>query len=1290
MLRGTAHALEPYGGGDTDGPRGFAMRRNPRSFGGRRNSGRAFARLAAFVLLAGALSVPPSGRASICAIDSWPDTAIPPPPIIYPNWRSILIGSFDVWLCDGCGAGPETITAITIVNFGTAGPADIVNLQWKVRCSSVNSALMPLTYAGNYTEDSGTYRAWTWKGASPDLSGCADLCAPGPTCGGWYTIDVFFDVDDCPTDMATVCLGFPTHEAFDPANWGSIYDNGACVVPWYDMTTDSLRIVYSYKTSDQATVVPGDTITYTIYYGKPGTNALTTIEIMDTQPEYTHYIVGSGVPAPDIGWDPDFGPPMRLKWTISPVPGNLPAWGPTNELRFSLSVDWGNGESFEPGSGDVAAPEGLRLNNSAQVFFNGISASCPNKSAVNPPVSTVVKRFWFWCIGDNDVLFSPTYGQPPDEMIYSIFIKNLSYTKTWWNVHLWDTVPADLNVWAPDTGLEDPCTGWTMTPSGCAAASPGRSTAGGKTLITWRLDMPPQMTLELRWKAKVSAVAQARGTVVNIVSVLEYGRSGMAEGTGHSGVQRNFAHLAPIVLPTMYTSYVGYGMGAINCPGYFLFFEPLNKKTQFELRLLFYKGLATWAGTGGISASIGNIAGDCITGFPAGGRAGCKAERIPALYDPTNVADPTAIMGLQTRQCSDLVMPVHWIHKLTSNSPTLWQCLTYCTSHDQDNHTYAPATTLTYAGLMHYAWKRYAGPEWSTGWGDGLSMVNTSMNPYGVFQPGLQTSIYMFKWDYGSLSWSLWETWDLAAESQGYSFQTAAGDDGPYRTISSDGQLIINQGLLTNPQLNQGGHSDNEAAFYPTRETGNVVSKPGAEANFYGICQGASQANKVVIGNLGAVDAVYRIWRYVPDNLVAVAPMPAYLNGTAGTWQLRATNTVPAGIGAANNPRVYPTDGVFFDVANSLVLSKIELIDGGPIQVLGGIRVYSLWSGGAVMHAADGNQTGMEYWLHYRTDEGSGDKYETRNIYTIDVFCPKKGMVVNMTSGAGLTTSFTTTGPDQCVAFLHDVQWPVATLTNYRIRVLPGVNQGNAVCQFIAETGSEKGYTAPFLTEGVHYEIIAPPIVFTGQSFWITIVVKDTGGNTKMDYVGTTSFTSTDPVAQILGSAMDTTNYTWTLANDGVHIFLNVVLVKMGMQTIVAMDTNDGSINGLTAILVVAAEVKLSKEPRLTIAASGDTVQFKICWSNFSSGSAFTFVINDAVPRDTTFLPEATVAGLNCGNTTGLNLAVAYSNSTSPTVPPAGSFTTGNPVANTRWLRWTVPYTGPRTTGCGCFRVVVN
>lgn len=347
---------------------------------------------------------------------------------VFPNWNLVHVGSFDIWLYTG--VPDEQIKGVTIVNFGSASAANFDNVYWQVECGKADSGLYTMTYAGVYALNSGSYPAWTWAGTSIELGGCPDLCA-SPPCGAYFTLNVYVDIDECPDDAATISMGFP----IDAGGFGSIHDNNGagCENPWVDTDGPLHNIVYTYKEGSAQLVAPGDTVTYTIYYGRPGTGSLTDVEIMDTLPPFTHYVAGSAVPALDVGWDPG-GPPPVLRWTI---PGPLStAGGPVNEVRFSVTVDWGNMDWFEPGSGDIAAPEGERLENTAHVFFNGTSCPVGKKSMVNAPVTTVVRRFLFWKIGDNDVLFSPTIGQPPDEMIYEIFLKNMSGTKTWCNVRV--------------------------------------------------------------------------------------------------------------------------------------------------------------------------------------------------------------------------------------------------------------------------------------------------------------------------------------------------------------------------------------------------------------------------------------------------------------------------------------------------------------------------------------------------------------------------------------------------------------------------------------------------------------------------------------------------------------------------------------------------------------------------------------------------------------------------------------------------------------------------------------
>jgi len=1237
-----------------------------------------------FLLLVGLVGAG-GARADIDLVDMWDNATVPASGIVFPNWLKVKVCSFDVWICEGCGAGAENIVGLTLVNFGTAAKADFAGVYWKARCGATDSGLYTMTWAGTYSENSGSYPAWTWAGTSIDVSGCADLCGT-PACGAFFTIDVYVDIAPCPTDLSSVRMGFPVKSP--GTYWGSITDNYGTKVPWVDTSGGERTIVYALKEGDRDTAAPGDAITYTITYGRPGTNPIQSFVVIDSQPPYTHYLAGSASPAPDSGWDPLPGSPMKLRWTVAGPFATT--GGPTDDITFQLTVDWGNGDSFESGSGDVAAPEGKRLYNSATVFFNKAVQDCRDLAVTMPP-TIVVRRFLFWKLGDNDVLFSPTYGQSPDEMIYSIFMKNVSSQKTWWDVRIWDSVPSQLTPWDADCGFEDPCTGWTMTPSGCAPASPGRYLSGTTTVLTWKLDMPPEMTLVLRWKAKVRPNTMDGTTAINTVSLLEYGHSRIVGGTGYSGQVANFAHLAPIILPTTYISYVAFAASGIHaykgeCPGFLVDFFPLNRKTQFELRGLQYTG-AGWATTGGVSASIGTLIGDCIGGFPGGagvsggGTAGCKSERVPAVYEPTDWLGtcPT--------------WPANFIYKLTSNSPVLWQLLTHIEAVESggrdDNHTPAPATTLNYVGLMHYMYKRYR-----AGCGDCLGLVNTGVNPYGTFDSDLATTVHLFKWDGTGLAWEHQRTYEIGPESQAFDIGTPLADEGPWRTVSSVGRLIVDHAMniLTttcNSAVTPTACGNNFATYMPARESGNVTQV--APGNFYGYVGWRAYNAEVVIGNTGATDAKVRVWRYYPDNTIATAPMVAWLNGTSGTWVMAsAIVTVQAGIAAANNPRVYDLEGTFFN-SSTTGLYKVELVSGGPIQVLHGGQLYIDNSGGSVMHSADGYQSGYEFWLHhaYLTLGGSCDPA----VQTINVYCPKQGTGIRCVSNDGYSATYTTSGPDQCVSFvkLSDLAAEGNT-RNYRVNVIGSTSR--VTVQHIICLNTQKGYTAPFLQTGTHYNIIMPPVVYLGQNFWITVIVVESGGTTMTNYAGTTSFTSTDPGAKIQGAAMEGYNYTWNGCgtNCGVKVFVNVSFSVLGVQTIIAIDTYDGSISGVASTLVVAADVKLEKRRKLTVAASGDTVQFQICWSNYSTSTAYSFTITDAVPMGTSYVPEV-ASSMLCGSSAPVPGVIVYYSTATTTTPP-GTFTsvpgTGSPLSNSRWLRWTIRDVYVNSSGCVCYRVSVN
>ncbi len=1193
---------------------------------------------------------------------------------IFPNWTMLPTSSFSLFECDDVTCAwclASSITGITMLNYGTAtgGPGkDITGMYFKLLCGTTNTAIFPMTYAGNWTVPTGTFPAWTWGGAIPWTADPGDA---KNGCGGTPSLFIYTDIGSCPTEGNTVELG----PGYNPIDFGGITDDCGSTAPFEQITDGNRKTIeYVTKVADRDTAAPGDTINYTIRVGKPGTS-FTNLVVMDTQPAYTHLVPGSAVPPADPGWDPDPGPPLRLRWTL---PGGVSLGGGTTEIRFQVTVDWGN-IAFEPDSGVVAAPEGQMLLNNAQASWPGL-LGCATGTSMTPPALTSISRFVFWMVGSNDILFAPRIGLPDDEMTYEIFIKNTSSTKTWWDVQVWDTVPALYDVWSPGYGLDDACSGWTMTPSGCAAGSPGVVLTGGaNTLLTWRLDLPPGVTLTLRWNARVRPATTVGSTAINTVSLLEWGRSNPT-GTGSSVTPSQFTHHAPVILRTTYLSYLAIAGGTNAWFGccddsplfatqtYYLSFFPLNKMTSFSLYEQVHQGDA-FVATGGVSPTIAVAAGGCVSPPPAW-VPGCGPERAPAFYKPVAYAG------------CPVPTPLHDLFKLVSNSPLTWEMLTADADNGSEVVTYCPTTSLTYVGYGAYSYARtcLAG---NIGFRDSFFLLNTSVST--------PTNVHVFSWDAVTLTWQYQASARIDKESVWFYFVPA---ENSYKFISSDAPVIMLKGI---PDM----FSPEDRAFAPQRETGTLASAT-VPAHFYAFAlNDTGNGGSMYVGNMGLVDATYSIWQYRANNttLPIISPrhQTPYLVGSSGSWKMIRPADV-AGAGQVNplNPHAYQP-GYDTGVFGVMTFYKVELASGGPIQIMAGYRMHSSYDSAVVLNASDGNPSGNEFWYHEADWEnfakGCSAPYWADMYF--DTFIPKQGTVVKAFDGQGYSAVYTTTAQDECVSFTALTPPAAPGTRNFRFQSTGGIIAVGLTHSCLLQ---QKMYSGPFVSTGVHYDIIAPPIVFSGQSFWITVVVIEAAGGTKTDYCGTTSFTSTDPAAQLEAGPMDTYNFTWSSSTacsappdeDGIRVFVNVIFQKLGTQTLIASDIFDGSILGLTAITVVGVDVRLTKEPRLSVRASGDTLQFKVCWSNYSSSSAFTFVITDAVPLGTAFVPEAGTAALNCGNSSGLPLTVAYSTATTATAPPAASFVAGNPVAGTRWLRWTIPYAGVNMTGCGCYRVSVN
>jgi hypothetical protein len=126
-----------------------------------------------------------------------------------------------------------------------------------------------------------------------------------------------------------------------------------------------------------------------------------------------------------------------------------------------------------------------------------------------------------------------------------------------------------------------------------------------------------------------------------------------------------------------------------------------------------------------------------------------------------------------------------------------------------------------------------------------------------------------------------------------------------------------------------------------------------------------------------------------------------------------------------------------------------------------------------------------------------------------------------------------------------------------------------------------------------------------GAAHSLTVVAKDSFGNTVTGYTGTVHFTSSD------GQAVLPTNYTFTSGDHGAHTF-SATLKTVGTQSITATDTVTSSITGTQSGITVnpgaTAKFVVTGFPSPTIAgvAGSLTVTAEDAFGNLTSGYAGT------------------------------------------------------------------------------------
>ena len=434
-------------------------------------------------------------------------------------------------------------------------------------------------------------------------------------------------------------------------------------------------------------------------------------------------------------------------------------------------------------------------------------------------------------------------------------------------------------------------------------------------------------------------------------------------------------------------------------------------------------------------------------------------------------------------------------------------------------HTYIPSTSLNFSGFCHYSFRRSVSGSYDAGWGESWVVANTSIDPEGNFNPDLATTVHIFDWDAVNMNWRYLVTKDIDKNSLWMPFDGCTPpEENHYKIISSDARLVINQGYGTFGDPNIVFAYAEYGTYAPTAETGLNVSRPGQPATFYAVTHHAISSHNLIVGNQSeTTKATYRVYHYRPKNPgLASQGIPATLAGSSGYWDLYGTRTADPGLYGVDNPHVFGVapayDPLTAGTGSTANVWKVEWVSGGNISVQTGISMFMAWAGGGTMHPASGEPTGQEFWM-YQANTGP--------IWSVMLFCPSKGMRVRVQSSNFADSTYETDGPDQCIAFgaISALDWDARA--TYRFQLDPAGTQGEMMAMYHEAEFREKFFAAPFVNTGLHYDVIAPESVFSGQAFWITVAAILGTGSTKLDYTGTSSFTSTDPAALIEGTGMD-------------------------------------------------------------------------------------------------------------------------------------------------------------------------
>jgi uncharacterized repeat protein (TIGR01451 family) len=122
-------------------------------------------------------------------------------------------------------------------------------------------------------------------------------------------------------------------------NVARISGHGATQLVYASFTPLNRPIMIMSKTTDKATALPGDTVTYTISYANNGTSSATFVTVTDPQPNNTTYVPQSVILNGVTKTDENDGDEVTLAGTLIKIEVGIVAPGQTGLIKFKVRVN---------------------------------------------------------------------------------------------------------------------------------------------------------------------------------------------------------------------------------------------------------------------------------------------------------------------------------------------------------------------------------------------------------------------------------------------------------------------------------------------------------------------------------------------------------------------------------------------------------------------------------------------------------------------------------------------------------------------------------------------------------------------------------------------------------------------------------------------------------------------------------------------------------------------------------------------------------------------------------------